>query len=74
MCSTSEDVQYESVQARMCSTNDHIFITRGCTVRARHIFGTNEDVQYELGTSSVHARYAVRARHIFSTSEDVQYK
>ena len=60
MCSTSEDVQYESgtpsVHARMCSTNQaHLQYKRGCAVRIMHIFSTSEDVQYKSGTSSIHA-------------------
>ena len=51
MCSTSEDMQYESgkysVQARMCSTNQaHHQYKRGCAVRIRHI-STSKDVQYK---------------------------
>ena len=29
---------------------------QGCAVRARHIFSTRKDVEYNLGTSSVRAR------------------
>ena len=60
-----------SVQARMCSTNQahlqykrgcavrsqaHLQYKRGCAVRIGHTFSRSEDVQYELGTSSVQAR------------------
>ena len=54
-------MQYErstsSVRARICSTSvAHLQYDRGCAVRARHIFSTSEDVQYESGTSSIPAR------------------
>ena len=54
-----------SVPARMCSTNQvHHQYTRECTVRARHIISSNEDVQYEQGTSSVQARMCSTAAKV----------
>ena len=49
ICSTSEDVQHSMNQA-------HPQYKRRCAIRRRHIISTNEDVQYEQGTSSVQMR------------------
>ena len=52
MCSTSEDVHYESgtssEQARMCSKSKaHFQYKQGCAIRIVHIISTSKDVQYK---------------------------
>ena len=52
MCSTSDDMQYESgtssVQVRMCSMSEaHLQYKRECAAGIRHIISTRKDVQYK---------------------------
>ena len=72
----------------MCSTiKAHLQYKRECEVQIRHIIGTNEDVQYWKGKSSVRKRMCstseayflykrgceTRVRHIIRTNDDVRY-